>query len=105
MKKYISIISLIVILAIFSGLAFAEEDNSAGCNLTCEDVADEELAVVEDDCLGETPGNFNQLNAEIETKNEIDVEELIKVVRGQNGEILEVDFDLDACSEKLQNVM
>ena len=73
MKKYISIISLIVILAIFSGLAFAEEDNSAGCNLTCEDVADEELAVVEDDCLGETPGNFNQLNAEIETKNEIDL--------------------------------
>lgn len=73
MKKYITIISLIAILIIFSGIAFAHEDTSNETIIMKEDIVDENIKSTQDIYTAENAGNFNQLNSEIESKNEIDL--------------------------------
>jgi hypothetical protein len=71
MKKYIYIISLIVILLIFSGMAFAHEDTSNETSIISEDIVDEDIISTPNTYYAENSANFNQLNSEIESKNEI----------------------------------
>lgn len=71
MKKYIYIISLIVILIIFSGIAFAHEDTSNETSIISEDIVDEDIISTPNTYYAENSANFNQLNSEIESKNEV----------------------------------
>lgn len=70
MKKYLSIISLIIILIIFSGIAFAQEENPNETYSINEDTHANSTEV-QSTYSAENSVYFNQLNTEIQNKNEI----------------------------------
>jgi hypothetical protein len=58
-------------LIIFSGIAFAQDDNSTESNILNEDVVSEDTINIQSNYAAENSRNFNQLNSEIESQNEI----------------------------------